>query len=154
MKICLVGERTSPPRSCGAVAKGEPAGQEVGGREAPASAVRPPPGTGGTSLPPQQPLRAALSYRRSRCPGHTVPVPALPCPAQPAAASSASRPLLAAPWTHHPRFLPRGQRPTPNPRGLWKRKRAQRVGSVIQALNPGQTCPTLVPGGTLWYGTF
>lgn len=86
----------------------------MGGTEAPALMVRPPPSTGGASLPPSQPLRAALNYHRSYRPGHTVPVPALPHPAQLAAASSASRPLLAAPWTHHLRFLPQGQPPSPN----------------------------------------
>lgn len=74
--------------------------------------ARLPPRHRGASLPLPQPLRAVLNYGRSRCPGHSVPVPALPRPAQLAAASSAFRPLQAAPWTQYPRFLPGGQSPT------------------------------------------
>ena len=121
----LVGETAPSPRSGQAVAEGDKQGRRHGGPSLDGEATLK---HRGASLPPSQPLRAALNYHRSHRPGHTVPMPALPHPAQLAAASSASRPLLAAPWTHHLRFLPQGQPPPPTqpppPRSLGRRKRA------------------------------
>ena len=102
--------------------------------------ARLPPRHRGASLPLPQPLRAVLNYGRSRCPGHSVPVPALPRPAsqqQPPAPSAHCRP--------HPGLNIRDSSLGASPRP-WKRKRAQRMGSAIQTLNPGRACLALVPG--------
>lgn len=132
MKICLVGEKTSPPRSCGAVAKGEPAGQEVGGREAPALAVRPPPGTGGLAASAAaiacstQLLQVTLS--RSHC---SRARPALPCPAS----SSLQRlpPTAGRTLDSASEIPPSGPTPHPQPKG----PREEEKGPASGLYDPG-----------------
>lgn len=149
MRICWEGERTSPFGSCPAVAKGESAGWEA---QSPPVSERPPVGIEGP------PCHRHHCVPHAIIAGHTVqvtlfPVPALPCPAQPAEASSTSRPLLAAPWTRHPRFLPQGQ--AHYRKGPWEEERGPVSGLCDPGPQPlGHACRALTPGRTPWCRTF